>query len=236
MIYLYKITNIVNSKIYIGQTNNPNLRWSQHKSNAKYNRGNQVITRAITKYGENNFDFEVIASCLTKENADLSEQDVILQYDCLNHLKGYNVAAGGNTTVKTKEVLQKISDGLKKHYETHDGWNKGGTLSEEWKQNISIASIGKDGTNIGKKFDDDWKSNISKSLKGMTKSEIHKQNLSDSHKGQVPINRKITFELAEQIRLEYKAGKITQKQLGVKYCLAQSTVFAIIKSHSYNKG
>jgi len=169
MIYLYKISNIVNGKMYIGQTNNPNLRWSQHKSNAKYNRGNQVITRAITKYGQDKFTFEVIAFCLTKENADLSEQDIIIQYDCLDPMKGYNIAAGGNTSVKTKEVLQKISDGLKKHYETNDGWNKGGTLSEEWKHNISIASIGKEGTNIGKKFNDDWKIKMSKSSSGKDK-------------------------------------------------------------------
>src|SRR5271154_5899767 len=101
MHYLYKITNTENKKVYIGQTNNPSLRWSQHKSNAKYNKGNQVITRAITKYGSEKFEFEVIASCLTQEDANITEEEVIAQYNSRNKMIGYNVDAGGNTTPRT---------------------------------------------------------------------------------------------------------------------------------------
>jgi len=166
MHYIYKITNIVNNKSYIGQTNNPDLRWSQHKSNAKYNRGTQVITRAITKYGANNFEFEVIASCLTKDDADKLEEIIIAQYDSCNPINGYNVAAGGNTTPRTEEILKKISEGINKFYETHESHMKGKVLTEEWKDNISKASIGKDGTNTGKTFNNEWRIKISKSQSG----------------------------------------------------------------------
>ena len=235
MHYIYKIINTVNQKVYIGQTNDPSLRWSQHKSNAKYNRGNQVITRALTKYGVNAFNFEVIVGCLTQEDVDVLEDQIIHQYDSRNKEKGYNVDTGGNTTPRTPEIGAKISAALKEHYEINDGWNKGGTLTEEWKNKISTSHIGLPGTNTGKTFDDEWRNKISSSLIGRKLSEDHINNLSESHKGQIASNRKITFEIAEQMRLEYYLGNITQKQLGVKYGLSQSTTFSILKKRTYNK-
>lgn len=50
--YLYKITNLVNNKIYIGQTNDPKQRWSHHKSDA--NKPIMAISRAMNKYGISN--------------------------------------------------------------------------------------------------------------------------------------------------------------------------------------
>lgn len=235
MHYLYRITNTENKKVYIGQTNNPSLRWSQHRSNAKYDRGNQVITRAISKYGVNSFEFDVIATCLTQDDVDITEEQMIRQYDSRNNEKGYNVDVGGNTSPRTPEISKKISDALQKHYETHDGWLKGGNLTEEWKENISKASIGKEGTNVGKTFNDEWRKKISASLTGKTLSEEHIKNLSESHKGNIPSNRKITLEIAEQIRTEYSLGNITQKQLGVKYGLSQDCIFKIIKKRTYIK-
>ncbi len=235
MHYIYLITNLINNKIYVGQTNNPSLRWSQHRSNAKYNRGKQVITRAITKYGDNNFTFEVIASCKEQEGADKTEEEIINQYDSRNPSKGYNIDAGGNTTPRTVEVLKKISDALKKHYHENESHMKGKRLSDEWKESLSKAAIGKIGTNTGKKFNNEWKDNISKSLSGRILSEDHKDKLSKSHIGKIAVNRKITFEIAEQIRAEYSAGDITQKQLGKKYNLSQDCIFKIIKMISYTK-
>jgi group I intron endonuclease len=163
---IYVITNIINNKIYIGQTNNPKLRWSQHKSNAKYNRGHQVITRAISKYGSENFTFEVIASCQDQKDADKAEEEIIIQRESRNPDKGYNVDAGGNTTPRTPEVLKKISDGLKRFYAKNHNHMKGKKLSDEWKSNIAKSSVGKRGTNSGKKFDDSWRLKISKSQIG----------------------------------------------------------------------
>lgn len=235
MHYVYKITNTENNKVYIGQTNSPSLRWSQHKSNAKCNRGNQIITRAISKYGVNNFEFDVIATCRTQEDVDITEEQVIQQYDSRNKEKGYNVDIGGNTSPRTPEISQKISTALQKYYKTHNSWLKGGSLTDEWKKNISKASIGKDGTNTGKTFDDEWKNNISISLIGRTLSKEHIKNLSESHKGNIAPNRKITFDIAEEIREAYILGNITQKQLGIKYGLSQDCIFNIIKKRTYIK-
>jgi DNA-binding transcriptional regulator YiaG len=113
--------------------------------------------------------------------------------------------------------------------------NKNRPLTEEHKQSISEASIGKPGTNTGKIFDENWRFNMSEAHKGKTFSEEHKQNLSDSHKDQVPVNKKLTFEEAEKIREEYAAGGISQAKLAVKYGISQPCIFGIIKRKTYTK-
>lgn len=235
MNYIYKITNLINNKIYIGQTNDPSLRWSQHKSNAKYKRGDQVITRALIKHGVENFTFEIICTCLTQEDIDQIEFLIINQNDSRNPIKGYNVDAGGNTTPRTPEVLKKISEGLKKHYETNDGWLKGGLLTEEWKKNISKASMGKAGTNTGKTFSEEWKNKISKANIGRKLSAETIKKQSESHLGKIPPNRKLTFEQAEEIRCIYNTTKISQKELGKEFGLSQATINNIINNVTYKK-
>jgi len=223
MHYMYRITNTINQKVYIGQTNNPSLRWSQHKSSAKYNRGNQIITKALMKYGFDVFTFEVIATCLTQLDADATEEHLIRQYDSRNMQKGYNIAAGGNTTLRTPEMCLKLSDSLKKHYETHDGWLKGGTLSQEWKDNISKSSMGKKGTNIGKKFSNTWSINISKSLVG--KDNKSKRRFSDE------IEKEICILYEEKFYSTYKLGKQFNCQRSIIKSILQRNNVVIRKSN-----
>lgn len=93
--YVYKITNTINNKVYIGITNNYKKRWSNEKCNPKDPKKQQVITRAIAKYGEENFIFEVLFSHLNIEEACKKEQELIQSYNSLVP-NGYNVDIGGN--------------------------------------------------------------------------------------------------------------------------------------------
>lgn len=61
---VYKITNKVNNKIYVGSSNNVKYRWSQHKIQLKNNiHKNPHLQRAWNLYGESNFVFEIIEEC-----------------------------------------------------------------------------------------------------------------------------------------------------------------------------
>lgn len=86
--YLYKITNNINNKIYIGITNNYKRRWANHGI------GDAVIARAIQKYGKQNFTFEILESNISIEEIDQLEIDTIKKYNSLVP-NGYNVAKGG---------------------------------------------------------------------------------------------------------------------------------------------
>ena len=149
--------------------NNPYQRWAQYKSAAKHKEGYQIIRKSMTKNGIDNFSFDLIATCKTQEDVNETEKYLIKQYDSRNKEIGYNIDEGGNVEARSPEVCEKIGAALKEYYENHDGWNKGGTLSEEWRQNISIASMGKPGTNKGKQFSEEWKLNQSKALRGKEK-------------------------------------------------------------------
>lgn len=219
MHFIYFITNLLNNKIYIGQTNNPSLRWSQHKSNAKYNRGRQAITRAIIKYGIDNFKFEVITSCETQIEADKSEEEFIAKYSSRDPNKGYNIHAGGNTTPRTKHYLKLISEGLKKYYKDNFNHMKGKKLPKEWKENISKSSIGKPGTNCGKKFNHDWVIKISKSKSGK----------------QYKSRRKFSEDIEKDICNLYVNEQMSMYALGKKFSCNRNLIADILQRNNIDQ-
>lgn len=108
MHYLYCVTNLINNKVYIGQTINAKKRWKSHKVKAK--RCRFPFERALIKYGFNNFDFQVIATCKTQEDANYTEEELIKQYNSLiENGKGYNVMAGANASPWTQGMRDTMS-------------------------------------------------------------------------------------------------------------------------------
>ena len=111
--FIYKITNKINNKSYIGQTiNTPEARWKRHQSDALSNRLNTHFAQAIRKYGVDNFVLEVIDTASTQEELTEKESYWIRYYNSIS--EGYNETAakeksGGNTyKAKTEEELKEI--------------------------------------------------------------------------------------------------------------------------------
>lgn len=103
MARIYKITNILNNKIYIGQTvRTLNVRWSSHvhscfKSNRKNDR-NFKLYIAMREFGKENFIIESIEELDTRDIKILDEREKywIKYYNATNPEVGYNVDEGGN--------------------------------------------------------------------------------------------------------------------------------------------
>ena len=119
---IYKITNNLNNKVYIGQTIQPlKDRWYRHcgktGSDAELS---MAIKRAILKYGKQNFTIEEIESCDT-ERLDEREKYWIDKYDSYNF--GYNCTKGGQNGAKPQKLLV-IKD------EVIDLYNSGFSLRE----------------------------------------------------------------------------------------------------------
>ena len=91
VMYIYQITNLINNKIYIGQTNNVKNRWSQHKN---CHDPTMAIARAIKKYGADNFKIEILYKNIPIEEIDELEKKVIQEKNSLVP-NGYNIALGG---------------------------------------------------------------------------------------------------------------------------------------------
>lgn len=104
--YLYKITNKINSKKYIGITNGYKRRFRQHKTN---HNPNSLICKAIQKYGEDNFIFEVLKENLSIQQACQLEQQYIKNEKSLVP-NGYNISKGGNINIGSSNGRAKLSD------------------------------------------------------------------------------------------------------------------------------
>lgn len=99
---IYKITNTVNGKIYIGQSVDIERRWKQHKKigrnllEDKYSRDyDKVLYRAMRKYGVDYFDFSIIEEC--PETALYEREQYWIKYykSTIAEGKGYNLNDGG---------------------------------------------------------------------------------------------------------------------------------------------
>lgn len=93
--YIYKITNLINGKIYIGQTNNPKRREREHFSltpSILEDNDGKILYDALLKYGPQNFSFEIIEDKC--ENYNEKEKFWIKTLNTLIPF-GYNMTEGG---------------------------------------------------------------------------------------------------------------------------------------------
>lgn len=99
LIGIYKITNLLNNKCYIGQSINIEKRWYEHRYKAfAYNdiSFNSPLHLSFRKNGLENFSFEVLEECLNEE-LDIKEKFYIEKFKSIVP-NGYNISSGGQAT------------------------------------------------------------------------------------------------------------------------------------------
>lgn len=133
--YVYKITNIINNKVYIGITSRDvELRFIEHKSRARCEGYGHYLHMAINKYGEENFIVETLHTTVDIEEALEIEYELIKYYNSTNKQYGYNLTDGGQYTKVTQEVKDKISNSKLGHSVSQDTRDKvANKLSKQWK-------------------------------------------------------------------------------------------------------
>ena len=182
---IYKITNQVNSKIYIGQDkhNNPNYLGS-----------GKILHLAFKKYGAENFIKEIIEVCESKEHLDERERYWINFYKSTDRNIGYNIALGGDggDTISNhpdKDLIrQKHSEWMQENNPAR-GRKKSEDEIERWKDSFVGKYKGENSLNFGKKHNDDSKIKMSEARKkwhkNLTEEErnIISGKISKSNKG-----------------------------------------------------
>lgn len=180
--HIYKIENLLNGKVYIGQSTRVHKRKLDHFATLDTNKHhNEHLQNAFNKYGKSNFKFTVLNYATDKKTLDKLEQDYIHYYNCVNRSQGYNLQTGGANGKHSLESRKKIS-------ETHKG-----------KNNPMYGKRGPLAPNYGKKFSEETCRMIGEGHKGMRPHNFGKplskearENLSKKHliKNQSPLARK----------------------------------------------
>lgn len=223
---IYKITNKINNKIYVGQTTRSlKARMSQYKWCVKnyitnnYNVGT-VIIPAMAKHGFDNFAFEIIKICKTIDELNLSEIELIKELNSLVP-NGYNIELGGKNSPVLEYTRNKISEaqiGSKNH-------RFGKSNSKEHNEAIRKAST-------GRKQTDEAKRKIIYFLTGKPKSEDIRNKISKSLMGKPNFKlRKLTPDQEKEIYLKYITGNFSQKDLSVEYSVGETTIGRAVKKH-----
>lgn len=238
MHFLYKITNTIDNKVYIGQSNKENERWRQHKYFARQDEPIQYVHRAMKKYGIENFSYEVIAMCRTQEDADETEKTLIIQYDSQNKENGYNISRGGDL-IWNRGLPKEQQPMYGKHHseESRKKISKSSTGKEmpphtdEYKENMSRIMTGRILT-------DEWKKKIGQAHIGMKHSEESKKKMSLSQKGNQAGEKhpraKLTIEIVRLIRNEYYPGGVTMTALGEKYNISRTMISNVVNNKNWN--
>lgn len=140
---IYKYTNKINGKVYIGQTIQPEKRKKQHMKAES----NMYFHRAVKKYGYENFTYEVLFS-MDFENKEIAstvledrERQAILDHMSWDSTYGYNLSIGGSAPTGYKH-----SDEWKEMMSTV---HKGKTVSVETRKKMSQSLKGKKAWNDG---------------------------------------------------------------------------------------
>ena len=170
-------------KYYVGLTSlKPKKRWARGRGYKT-----QVFNRAIQKYGWNNIEHQVIASNLTKEEAEKFEIRLIAELHSNNPKYGYNVDNGGNGSSK---------------------------FTEETKRKISQSVSGQNNPNFGKRLSKETREKISKANMGLCRphTEETKKKMSQSKKGNKNPGKKVVCE-----NMKFETVKDCAKFYGVNY-------------------
>lgn len=119
--YIYKITNNITNKCYIGETKQSNIevRWKQHKNTIKNGVGCPALQDAVKKYGIDNFKFEILLICFDEDRYKY-EIEYIKKYNS-KVPNGYNILDGGpgggfDGKTHSEETKKHISEKIKQKY------------------------------------------------------------------------------------------------------------------------
>lgn len=217
---IYKATNKVNGKCYIGQTRHS----LEERRNAHYVKARQGIKThfysAIRKYGEDNFEWEIICSASDKKTLNELETFYITKFDSIKN--GYNMVDGGDNnimdieSVKTKhdekmrsaEVRAKISASMKRYRAEHP-------FTNEHRRKISEKALGNQHF-LGHHHTEEFKKKMSAKRKHINVPKRCKRSqkvdsTSDCpRKGEI---KTIKRKPNEQCSYRYKRKRITAKKV-----------------------
>jgi group I intron endonuclease len=216
MAIVYKITNTVNGKSYIGATEKTlEERWSGHVKAAMVKNLNFMLSKAIRKYGPEAFIREVLEEHPDRKYTfDVLEPKYILEHNTFGD-NGYNMTGGSEGGIghkHTEETKQKIRESLVANFKSKPPKppkikeiKPRKPLSEKQRESLRLS-------HLGRKLSEETKKKISNSLKGKKLSEETKEKISSTR-----LAKKFAFTPEHKEKLRQSGLKRTySKEIGIK--------------------
>ena len=172
--FIYKITNIISKKCYIGETNksNPYLRWNEHKRKIEKGIGCPALQDAVKKYGIKNFTFEILIICFDEDRYKF-EIEYIKKFNSIAP-NGYNLTKGGEgggfyNKKHKPETIKKIVKTCKQKYIDNPELKIKISEIQNGIKNSEKFKVAKQEKRLGninnRKHNEETKNKISKSIK-----------------------------------------------------------------------
>ena len=208
--FIYITTNMVNGKKYIGQRMFK-YSWKDYLGSGK------LITKAINKYGKENFIKTIVAFAYSKEELNQLEIEFIKDHNAIKNNDYYNISYGGGSPAglhPSEETKKKMSDSGKirfftnEHKEHMSDSAKGKVISLEQRKKTSESMKGNNNPMYGKQLSEDHKNKLSASKKGM--------------------HMKFSNSQIIEIREKYATGNYKQIELAKEYSAGMRTISDII--------
>lgn len=197
---IYKITNLINNKVYIGSSIAINQRWSKHRQHLKENKHhNDHLQKAWNLYGQEQFQFEIIENTAL-DHIVLEQRETYWMefYNSFNEEVGYNIYHHPRGPLGYK-YPPSFGDAMKERIRQHGHSWTGKKHSEETKKKMSLAQT-------GKVLSEETKAKLSKARLGFKSSEESKEKISTATKGENNPRALLNKEDVLKIRELYQTG------------------------------
>ena len=191
---IYKITNTVNGKFYIGKTTHDAVKTRIRDHLTGNSKGSRLIKDDIEKCGQDAFTYEILHDGIIPEFLDTLEIDAIAKFNTIAP-HGYNRNKGGSGSIKH---------------------------SEETRRKMSKAKKGKPPPNKGKTHSKEHRRKISEAMKGKTPSEETRRKISENNAAKRPEVRRKMSE-AQKGKTPWNKGKTSSEETRRKISAARET-------------
>lgn len=239
MYYVYIIQNLINNKVYIGQTSDPKKRWRTHRRAAKnFNLGKksklfiQLVHRAMAKYSIENFEFQTLESFASKTEINEAEMFWIDFFSSRNPDYGYNITVGGDGlgsgpdhplygTIAHNRLFSKKEEKI--------------ICTKYCHQNMSTTQIAKDYNCCSYTISSVLRRNNIEILGAIEFSKGKNYSPETQFKkGHIPNNKIINSEVEDLILKKYLEEKLSAKDIAKQLNCSSSTVLSVLKNNKVN--